>query len=345
MKYTTSMLAAGLLACAVSPLFAQQGETPAQTPASEPAGPEEVAQVQAQAEEEAADALEAEESAEQVDDEVVQEAIPAQPAVRIRRAVAVQGNAAQLLIQPGVEFNGIARQFNDELAGLPELAMCAVTDDVTRDGDPSSFRVEVESPGLLTVAVRAKNRDDMTIEVYTETGHQLARCDIDFGGNTGAEHLAVPLPEAGSYRVVVEPLGAGGAFWIGSSFLAFDGLEAMAPLTPDDAIEITPDEAQDAAIAAAGPVEQWFTFTAPTEGILLFNTSADGGDLVIEAYHDGDFQNYFDYSDQDRNGSVGNERIMLEMFEGQTVFMKVRGLSGGQDIDFSTRSQFIDTSE
>ncbi|MEM9416667.1 MAG: PPC domain-containing protein [Planctomycetota bacterium] len=361
MKYSSSILAAALLALTVSPLVAQQEDAPA-PPAVEEDAPVADAPEQAEAEstEETAEAP-AEAPAEEAPAEgvpaentepaeVVGQAAPAQavPAQRLQVVQAQQlvarANGAVQFVVPGAA-GGVARSFSDDLAGLPELEMCAVTDGVTRDNDPSSYRFEAEGPGLLTVAVRAKNRDDMTIEVYNEGGHQLARCDIDFGGNTGAEHLAIPLPEAGSYRVVVEPLGSGGAFWIGASFLPFEAIEAIAPASPDDATEITPGQPQDAAVAAAGPVEQWFTFTAPSEGILVFNTATGNGDLVIEAYANGDFQNYFDYSDQDRNGSTGNERILLEMVEGQEVYFKVRPLSAGQDIEFNVRSQFVDTSE
>ncbi|XAM00619.1 hypothetical protein OT109_04350 [Phycisphaeraceae bacterium D3-23] len=365
MKYKTATLAAALLALAVSPLIAQQDDAPA--PVAEPVADEPAAEAAAEAAEEAvaeaveeAEAAQAEEAdpAVEPDDHMLDDnngpIAPAQavPAQRLQAAQVAPAQVQQLVVRGNVQFGaaggfngGVARSFNSELDALPELEMCAVTDGVTRDADPSSYRYEAEGPGLLTVAVRAKNRDDMTIEVYNARGHQLARCDIDFGGNTGAEHLAVPLPEAGAYRVVVEPLGSGGAFWIGSSFLAFEALEAMAPVTPDDATEITPGQAQEATIAAAGPTEQWFTFTAPTEGLLIFNTATNNGDLVIESYADGDFENYFDYSDQDRNGSTGNERILVDMAEGQVIYMKVRPLSTGRDIEFNVRSQFVDTSE
>lgn len=357
MKRTTFLLAAAPLALAVSPLIAQQDDTPA--PPAEPAAAESAEEAAAQAVEEAADAADApndtdEEIAEAVEaaeaqaeavellvEEAVELVAPAQGAVQVQRLV-VQGNAA-FAVGPG-GFGVEPRQFSTDLAGLPELVLNAVTDGVTRDSDPTSYRFEAEGPGLLTVAVRAKNRDDMTIEIYNERGQQLGRCDIDFGGNTGAEHLAVPVAEAGMYRVVVDPLGAGGPYWIGSSWLAFQELEAMAPATPDDAIEVTPGEPQDGAVGV-GANEQWYIFTAPSEGLLVFSTGDADGDLVIEAYNEDRFDQHVQYSDQDRNGHSGNERILLDMVEGQVVYFKVRPLSAGRDIEFTTRAQFMDTSE
>lgn len=362
MKRSTLFLAAVPLALAVSPLIAQQDDTPAR-PAADPAAPAAAEEATVEAVEEAVDAEDApsntdEEIAEAVEaaeaqaeaaELLVEEAVPllqAQQGV-VRAQQLVVGGNAQLLIGPGGGFGGgvAARQFSTEIDGLPELVMNAVTDGVTRDSDPSSYRFEAEGPGLLTVAVRAKNRDDMTIEVYNERGQQLGRCDIDFGGNTGAEHLAIPIAEAGLYRVVVDPLGSGGPYWIGSSWLAFQELEAMAPATPDDAIEVTPGEPQEGAVAAGGPHEQWYVFTAPSEGLLVFSTGDADGDLVIEAYNEDRFDQNVQYSDQDRNGHSGNERILMDMVEGQVIYFKVRPLSSGRNIDYTTRAQFMDTSE
>lgn len=337
-------LAALLLIAAVPPLLAQQDDAPA--PPAEPAGdpPAE----DAPAEDPPADAPDARTEAFEIIGEVEQfEAdgagfIEVQPAqLGVQRAVVVQGAVAG-----GRIGGGVARQFSDDLAGLDELVLGAVADGVTNDTNPTAYRFVAEGPGLLTVAVRAKQGDDMTIEIYDANGTQLGRCDIDFGGDTGAEHMAVPIAEAGAYRVVVDPLGNGGPYWVGASWLMFEELEAMAPSRPEDAVEITPGQAaQDLALAADGPAEQWLTFTAPAEGLLVFSTTADRGDLVLEAYMDGRFDNAFQYSDQDRGGNGARERLLLDLVEGQVIFIKARSLSSGRDIDFSVRSQFLETPE
>lgn len=374
--------AVGVLALAVSPLFAQQDETPA--------GPVETAEVERQVSEEelaaaraallayaqeVTEQLRAEQAepapgdepaqaaaivqatldepaepeaadAEAVDTEEVEgeaemlEIQPAQQGVVIRRAVVVQGNAQQLVL--GGPGGAQPRVFNEELSGLAELVLGAVTDGVTSDSDPSDYRFDAEGPGLLTVAVRAKEGDDMTIEVYAPSGALMASCDIDFGGNTGAEHLAVPIPAEGSYRVVVQPLGNGGPFWMGASFLAFAELESVAPAGPDDAAELTPGQAQEAALQ--GP-ETWFTYTAPSNGLLMFSTSADRGDLVLEAYYEGAFDQQVQYSDQDRNGSGANERILMDLAQGQTVYLKVRSFGNGNGLEFNVTSRYIEDDE
>lgn len=339
MKRLLTTLSALLLIAAVSPLFAQQEDTPAAPAEDVPAQP---------AEDPPAEVPDTEEDAEDVEPMEIEdgevELLEVRPAqLGVQRAVVVRG-AVQL--GGGRVGGGIARQFNDELAGLDELVLGAVSDGVTNDANPTAYRFVAEGPGLLTVAVRAKQGDDMTIEIFDANGVQLGRCDIDFGGDTGAEHLAVPIAEAGAYRVVVDPLGNGGPYWVGASWLMFEELEAMAPSRPDDALEITPNQAaQDITLAADGPAEQWLTYTAPAEGLLVFSTTAERGDLVLEAYMDGRFDNAYQYSDQDRGGNGARERLLLDLAEGQVIYIKARSLSSGRDIEFSARSQFIDTSE
>jgi len=374
MKQRLLYPAAGVLALAVTPLFAQQDDAPTSAPPAEvteqadgPVSEEDRAAILAFAQE-VAEELRAEQAEPAPGDEPAQAAaivqaalddVPEateqpgeeavvvedaegvemlQPGVVIQRAV-IRGNGQAVVVGPG----GIRQQaFNEELSGLAELALGAVTDGVTTDSAPSSYRFDAQGPGLLTVAVRAKEGDDMTIEVYSPSGTQLARCDIDFGGNTGAEHLALPIPAEGSYRVVVQPLGNGGPFWMGASFLAFEELESVAPAGPEDAEELTPGQAQEATLQ--GP-ETWFTYTAPASGLLMFSTSAEQGDLVIEAYYDGAFDQQVQYSDQDRNGSGANERILMDLVEGQTVYLKVRSFGNGNGMEFNVSSRYIEEEE
>lgn len=338
MKRILTTLAALLLIAAVSPLFAQQEDTPAAPAEDVPAQPAEAPPAEEPDTEEDADDVELMEI-----EEGEVELLEVRPAeLGVQRAVVVRG-AVQL--GGGRVGGGIARQFSDDLAGLEELVLGAVSDGVTNDANPTAYRFVAEGPGLLTVAVRAKQGDDMTIEIFDVNGVQLGRCDIDFGGDTGAEHLAVPIAEAGAYRVVVDPLGNGGPYWVGASWLMFEELEAMAPSRPDDALEVTPGEAQEVAFEADGPAEQWFSYTAPAEGLLVFSTTGERGNLVLEAYLDGQFDNAWQYSDQNRGGSGVRERLLLDFAEGQMIYIKASALNGNTDIEFSVRSQFIDTPE
>jgi len=261
----------------------------------------------------------------------------------------IKTGLAKMLLYAVVAFQGagysaFAQEEEDSTSDLPELAIGSVADDVSTRASPSSYLFHADGPGLLTIAVRAKHQDDLTIEVYSHQSNQMlpnGRCDIDFNGNAGYEHMAIPIVTAGDYRIVIEPLGNGGAFWIGASWLPFELLEdALAPAKPEDATPLTPGTPQDGAVSPGGEVEQWYSYTAASEGVVIISTEADHGDLVIEAYHDGQFNDSFEYSDNDRNGSNANERVIAELNQGQTVYFKVRGLNPSYEVEFDVTSQF-----
>jgi hypothetical protein len=99
---------------------------------------------------------------------------------------------------------------------------------------PAELVVEAASAGFLTVIVRAGAGEDLTLSITDEDYQVLpgAHSDMDVAGDVGAEQLVVGLPWGGTYRVLVETYGGGGAaVSVGGAFLASE--LASAPPDPD----------------------------------------------------------------------------------------------------------------
>ncbi|MGD2134506.1 MAG: hypothetical protein PVF27_00025 [Gemmatimonadales bacterium] len=235
-------------------------------------------------------------------------------------------------------------------AAAQELVPGQVMTSSTAGDEAATFTFIANDAGVLTVVVRATGDADLVLEATDADGQQLpeGRSDQDLGGDRGAEQLAVTLPRAGTYQVQVDRFGfddAPAEFRIGASWLPFPELE-IAPDpdgTPSTATRLAPEQQSinESINGSRGDYWDWFVITADTPGTITLITRAEDGDLVLEAYEEGEFDDYFERSDQDLQGSGGNEALTLSIDAGQTFYFKVRPWSEGATVSYRLQVGFI----
>jgi hypothetical protein len=211
----------------------------------------------------------------------------------------------------------------------------------------ATFGFEAPAPGFLTVVVRADG--DVVLTVMDGEYQTLpdGRSDQDLGGDVGAEQFVVVLPEAGEYRVLVEPLGGGPfGFEIGATFLASELVAEPADPDgkPSGAVELTLGESHSTSLdPMAGDYRDWFSIRIEQAGVLTVLTRSEGeGDLKLEVFRGGDFRDPAGYSDQDMDGVLGNETVSVDVEAGETVHIRVSpSLGGGGRIDYRVGSGLI----
>lgn len=205
-------------------------------------------------------------------------------------------------------------------------------------GEPVSYRLRLEAAGVLTVVLRSTDESDLVLSVTDADGQGLVdgESDQDLGGDGGAEQVTVVIPRAGVYYVRVRPYSSTkAAFRIGASWLAFPGLEQ--PADPDGApssaiVMRVGDEARhDVIDAGSGDHWDWYAVQAEQAGMLTVTTRAESGDLVIEAFNEGEYVEAIERSDQDLQGVNGNEAITLSVQPGQTMYFRVSAFSSSSE--------------
>ncbi len=80
----------------------------------------------------------------------------------------------------------------------------------------------------------------------------------------------------------------------------------------------------------------WYAIRAVRAGMITVATRADDGDLVLEAFTEGDFSESAERSDQDLQDVTGNEALTLSVSPGQTLYFKV-SMYGTPDSPISYR--------
>ena len=204
-------------------------------------------------------------------------------------------------------------------------------------GGSAEIEYDAAGPGFLAVVVRSTGGEDVRIAV-TDTDYQTlpgAASDHDLNGDVGAEQLLVTIPYAGTYRVLVETFGGGGAnFEVGGTFLPSD----LASADPDpDGLPSTSSELpvgetrEDSIEPAVGDSWDWFRLPIDAGGVLTVFTRAAEGDLRLDLYEDGAYRDALNSSDQDLDGVYGNESVTWNVSPGSTVFVRVSAALGGGD--------------
>ena len=205
-------------------------------------------------------------------------------------------------------------------------------------GEPVRYSLRLEAAGVLTVVLRATDDSDLVLSVTDADGQGLVdgESDQDLGGDAGAEQVTVVIPRAGTYHVRVRPYSSSkAAFRIGVSWLTFPGLEQ--PADPDGApssatvMRVGDDPRHDTISAGTGDHWDWFAVQVDHAGMLTVATRAESGDLVIEAFNEGEFTDAVERSDQDLQGVNGNEALTLTVQAGQTVYFKVAAFSSSSE--------------
>ncbi len=219
------------------------------------------------------------------------------------------------------------------------LSIGSVTRGTTSSGKPASFRFRAETAGILTVVVRSTDESDLVLLVTDADGQVLpeGRSDQDLGGDSGAEQFAVTLPRPGTYQVRVEPFSSGlASFRIGASWLGFPDLEQPGDTdgSPSMARSITIQQSpiMESLDPSSGDHWDWYSLRADRAGMLTVATRSGDGDLVLEAFNEGEFAESVERSDQDLQGVSGNEALTLSVTPGQALYFKVSmyGTSGTQ---------------
>ncbi len=210
------------------------------------------------------------------------------------------------------------------------LPIGSVTGSTTSSENTATFQFSAEMAGILTVVVRSTDESDLVLVVTDADGQTLpeGRSDRDLGGDSGAEQFAVTLPRAGMYHVLVKPFSSGlASFRIGASWLGFPDLEE--PADPDGSpstarsITIQQDPITDTLDPTSGDHWDWYALRADRAGLLTLATRASEGDLVLEAFTEGNFSESAERSDQDLQDMAGNEALTLSVSPGQTLYFKV----------------------
>ena len=104
---------------------------------------------------------------------------------------------------------------------------------------------------------------------------------------------------------------------------------ARQPADPDGSpstarsITVQQDPITDTLDPTSGDHWDWYAVRADRAGLLTVATRAGEGDLVLEAFTDGNFSESAERSDQDLQDMTGNEALTLSVSPGQTLYFKV----------------------
>lgn len=221
------------------------------------------------------------------------------------------------------------------LAQAGELPVGSTATGSASTSQPAVFTFSAGSAGFLTVVVRAVGETDLLIVLADTTGQPLpeGRSDQDLMGDTGAEQAVFTIPRAGDYQVRVEAFSGGGDFRIMASWIPYADAEQTADPdgNPDAAAALTPGTpAQDSIDPAAGDAWDWFKVTAESGGIITVATEGEG-DLQIEVFAEGAYGEALERSDQDMQGSRGNESLTVRAEAGQTFYFRVSPVFSSTD--------------
>lgn len=201
-------------------------------------------------------------------------------------------------------------------------------------GEGAVYLFDAPGSGFLTVVVRGEDEQDLTLAVYDQDGQALpdGQVDRDMGGRVDAEQMVVTIPRGGRYTVAVESFsGVASAFQLGATF--FPAEVAALPEDPDGrpglAMELAVGASHEDSVSPGdGDAWDWYRIPVTQAGVLTVLTRGEG-DLTLEWYEEGSFQQAMDYSDQDMDGALGNESLTLNVGPGDVVFVRVTPLGGG----------------
>ena len=202
-----------------------------------------------------------------------------------------------------------------------------------------------DGSGVLTVAYRGPGR--VRLEVVAPGG-QSVQTEVARSGAQGAGvgHAIIPLGRAGEYTVRLTVGGAGdlklGAEWIPFPQVESVLVEVVPEPDPDTELTIVPGRMVIGSINTADPETQhlWCRFDAEEDGQLVVLTNASQGDITLQSYMRGQYRSAMEYHDDDLNGSVANEGMILDVEAGQTYYARV-DMRSGQRCDVEVRAEFI----
>lgn len=189
------------------------------------------------------------------------------------------------------------------------------------------YRVSVDSPGVLTVAVRSDQGFDLGVEIADVDGQTLpdGYGDFDDFGKMGDEQVAATLGAAGDYLVYVMAYEQQAGYVIGATFLPMP--EAALPEDPHG----RPGTAAPMEVGrktggtirpARGDHYDWYVITPTRNGVMTIYTRGDDN-VVLEAYEPGEYREAIAWADETDQTAGGNESISLDVHENEPLYVRV----------------------
>jgi hypothetical protein len=218
--------------------------------------------------------------------------------------------------------------------GPAPLPLDKLTSDTLGQDASSEYPFKAEAPGLLTVLLLG-TEGDLTLELLDEDGQRVPNgfADSDIEGNAAREQLHVVLPETGLYLLRVDGRGqANLRYEIGAAWLQAPALAAAPDPDgrPSRARELRVGEPiEDQVDASQGDHRDWYVITPAASGTLTVVTRGEEGDLMLEAFTNGNFSQPVARSDQDLDGKGANESIVVDVKAGQPVHLRVSPVFSG----------------
>jgi hypothetical protein len=195
-----------------------------------------------------------------------------------------------------------------------------------------------DGPGLLTIAYGGDVTSLALVVVDGRERHLGWETTRDWSGRRASpvQHALVPVGRAGAYRVRLSRPGGGtvklGAEWL--PFAEMRGQEAAVVPMPNEHNEVAlvPGRLITAQLRTDDPDAQylWCRFDAEADGQLAVLANADRGDIIMETFEPGQYANALAYHDDDLNGTVANEGLVLDVVAGQSYYVRVSMRSGNR---------------
>jgi len=247
--------------------------------------------------------------------------------------------------QPDVEANGEVTQTLED-GGALYLPLGTTQTLTVEQGATLEMPFVADGPGILTVAYSAAGR--VRLEVTDARGRQIETQSARSGGRqtAGVGHGLVPLGRGGEYTVRLTVGGEGeiklGAEWIPFPTMETVRAEVIPEPDPDTELTLVPDRMVVGSINTADPDTQylWCRYDAEQDGQLVVLANASQGDITMQSFEPGRFRNALEYRDDDLNGSVANEGMILDVRAGETYYVRV-DMRSGQRCDVEVRTGLI----
>lgn len=226
------------------------------------------------------------------------------------------------------------------------------------EGNQAVFRFHADAPGMLTLltyvpgggAQARMQLEDAEgnsvpggfINGNAAPGNFGARIVVDEWGNPagalpGLSYLTVPLTEAGDYRIELNVVGdTEDTIKIGGSWVAFEQVagvpvQPVAPVQPPPPPPPPFDPTEVATELGVGESIQletednvgWVKLVADEPGTLVLVTNAEGMDVSLSAFADGQFADAQHSANRNRGGQRGREALMFHANAGDAWYIRV----------------------
>ena len=216
---------------------------------------------------------------------------------------------------------------------------------VVGESAPFELGFTAETAGLLNAFVVGADETDLHLSVVDDTGQTVmdGSVDRDLYGRMGTETISVMLRVPGQYVLRVHARGGPVQAHVESAWVPAPSVTL--PPDPDgkptSAYVLMPGSSVDDSLdPREGDAVDWYAITSEEGGYVAILVEAAEGDLALELYVEGSFEDHVERSDQDLQGVSGNESLMASIGPGETVYVKVVPFSTSAGrIEYSIRAR------